>query len=262
MQLKRILVAVALLGMGVMSVSTQAAMIVTTNAGSANFGSGGVGYESGKIAPNPNSDTNLVGVGIGGVSFTSTDRSYDFSSTGQFNVWCVDIYHWMVNGKFTYFVGSGIDLAAQLSTLRPGTPDGALRVSQLIQLANQVYHLVDTKTESAAFQLAVWAISYGIADSAGQYRINTTDPGFHVGSNTTVNSAFGVLANRWLANLNTAPITGNYRLTYLHDGTKNKTQDVIVFTPVRPTAVITEPATIALFSLGLVGLGWFRRRPN
>ncbi len=261
MQIKTILAAMAFIGTSIASQSSLSAVITTTYAGSANFGSGAVGYESGAIAPNPNSNTNLVSVGIGGDSFTSTNHSYDFSSTGKFNVWCVDIYHWMVNGTVTYNVGSSSDLATELSMLRPGNPDGATRVSQLVRLANQVYDIVNTKTESAAFQLAIWAITYGTADASGLYHVNTTDPGFHVGSSTTVNSAFGTLANQWLSHLNTAPTTGNYSLSYLHDGSKEFTQDVVVFTA-QPNHgnLIPEPAMVALFGLGFVALGWNKRK--
>lgn len=258
MNAKQILPAVALIGVLMASQSALAGVIVTTYSGSANFGSGSVGYDRGSVAPNPNSSTNLVGVGIGGDSFASTNLAYDFSSTGQFNAWCVDIYHWMRSGTVTYTVGTGSDLATQLTTLRPGTPDGTARVSQLVRLADEVYSFVDTKTESAAFQLAVWGIAYGTADQSGKYHINTIDPGFHVGSSVTVNSDFGTLANEWLGHLGVAPITGNYTLTFLNDGTQGYTQDVIVFTD--PPVVVSEPISIALLGLGLGALGFIRRK--
>ncbi len=244
---------------------------ITVNyAGSASFGSGGVGYYYGSVAPNPNSATRLVGVGIGGDSFTSANNTYEFSSTGQFNAWCVDIYHWMSGGTFTYTVGTGSDLAAVLNTLRPGIPTGMARVAQLDKLANEVYSSVDTETESAAFQLAVWAITYGTADGSGYYSINTTDSNFRA-DKATVSSPYGVLANSWLTNLGTTPDTGNFNLTYLNDGTGERTQDMIVFTADRfvienGTVTVPEPATLGLFSIGLLGMEYsrkkFRREPH
>ncbi|MDD2760196.1 MAG: PEP-CTERM sorting domain-containing protein [Methylomonas sp.] len=257
MKQRHFLPLVALLG--VASTSSMAATIDVTYANSADFGNGQVGYITGAIAPNPNSNNNLGNVSIGGISFTTSNVDYDFSSSGQFNAWCVDIYHWMSNGSTIYDVATASDLATELSKLRPGTL-GQIRVDNMIKLANQVYSFIDTTIESAAFQLAIWEIAYGTPSDVGNFIIDTADTNFRVKDSTL---AFVSLANNWLNGLATAENTGNYTLTYLNDGTRNKSQDVIVFTetPLTPSSVsVPEPNSFALIGLGLAGFTFIRRK--
>lgn len=98
----------------------------------------------------------------------------------------------------------------------------------------------------------MWAITYGSADVNGKYHIDTTNTGFKVDSSVAA-STYGQLANTWLANLGAAADTGNYKLTYLSDGTANNTQDMITFSRV------PEPASIALLAGALLALAWMRR---
>lgn len=236
---------------------SQAASIDVTYSGSSILSGQHVGYEYGSIAPNPDS-INLKRVGIGGDSFTSSDTNYLFASTGVFNAWCVDIYHWLSVGNYTYNVESGNELANVLSVLRPSTPDGGARVEDLLDLANEVYSTLSTTADSAAFQLAVWAITYGTPNASGLYEISSNSSDFRVDSSTAALS-YVALANSWLAALDTAKNTGSYSLTYLSDSRANRgTQNLVVFTPIPQssleTSSVPEPGSLLLI---LSGLGVF-----
>jgi hypothetical protein len=259
MNFKHVLLA-ATMAAALGSQSAMAGNITATYLGSAQLGSGaGVGYATGTVSPGPGGAIS-ANVLIGGDSFTATpDGSFGLPS-GKFDAWCVDIYHWLTSPSY-FTTADASTLAATLQVLRPNAPPtGTQRVNDLNKLANVYYSTLRTNsaTDSAAFQLAVWAITYGTQDSSGHYHIDSTNAGFHVDA-TTAGSAWGQEANTWLDNFSTAANTANYNIIYLSDGASNSTQDLVVFVQTAG-ATVPEPGMLSLVGLGLLAAAALRRR--
>lgn len=266
---------------GLLSLPTAHADFISTvtYVGSAKFGgSSGVGYQSGRIAPSPNGQNNSAGVLIGGDSIIISGLTGD-NLDGTFDAWCVDILHWLSGSASNNIIDSGSSSETALAIVLDSIPiaqNGASRVQDLIKLADYAYPMLTTQNDSAAFQLAVWAITYGQVNSSGFYQINSTNSsGFRVDA-TTASQPFTTLANSWLSDIaddSKFVQNGYYTFSYLRDNAKNSgsfsTQDLVVFTSIPPAipagGCISGPGSACgnvpePFSLKLIGIGLFGMR--
>ncbi len=260
MKLKHLLIATAMTAL-LGSQAAMATVITATRTGFAELGTGSsLTAVTGYVTPSPNGGSSTAHVYIAGESFTASPNGAGLLPEGKFDAWCVDIYNWLQTpSQFT--LTDGAALAADLTTIRPGTPTGVQRVGALEQLASAYYDSVlalHTQVESAAFQLAVWAITYGSTDANGNYHLTSTDTNFHVDA-ATLTSAWGTKANTWLGGFKSAAPTSNYDIVYLQDANNPKTQDMVVFVK-SGGSTVPEPGSIALVGLGLLAAAWGRRR--
>lgn len=164
----------------------------------------------------------------GGTTAGGFKTSLDGGTT-SFETYCVDLYQ---------FLGSANDYTLVTGAAHYTAPHAAANAA--IGKLYSFHNLVTNANAEAAFQLAIWEISY---ETSGTYSLSTGTAQF------TSSAAVQALASNWLANL---PAVSSFDVSVLESPSK---QDLVF-----AAAAVPEPSTYALMAAGLLGVGFVARR--
>ena len=209
-------IAAAVFGLAFVTTSASAATVNVTFQGSDPFGT-----------PDHSRSVNITSPTYTGAARAGAFRLVGDGGFGNFVGFCVDLANYMTSGN---------SYATSASSAH-----GAAVDNNIDRLFTSSYAGVDTATEAAAFQLALWEI---ISDTGSTLSLT--------GGSFLATASAGVIntANIYLAALSGAS-TGGYTMTFLNS---RSSQDLVTVSPV------PVPAALGMLGIGLVSLFGVRRR--
>ncbi|MCV2357149.1 PEP-CTERM sorting domain-containing protein [Paucibacter sp. B2R-40] len=181
--------------------------------------------------------SNRSGVTAGLLNFETSDKR-------SFSAYCVELGQYTSSSLQTYQVGSF------------NTSQG----SNLQNLLSASYASVDTNTERAAFQLAVWELTH--ESKAGKFSVTEgsygdVSQGFSLNDSSANYASLMSQANSYLDAGAAYKGANLYQVEKLSNADH---QDLLRFNALPPVTAVPEPSSYALLMAGLGVIGFVSRR--
>ncbi len=173
-------------------------------------------------------------------------------SSASLVAWCVDILHYTGSGSFTIGDVSHLSDGVTLDAARTNEI-AALVVNGTNDLAAGITGGASKQQFSAAIQLAIWTVAYQSAKNDTGYDAGSTAADFYLSNATSGDIA---LADTFLTDVTNGSWTTNGETVYQLDNVAGQGDQQLVFAQ---ASKVPEPASIALFGAGFLGLGLTRR---
>jgi hypothetical protein len=174
-----------------------------------------------------------------------------YGGGASFKTYCIDLYESIGFGQ-TYTNFTPVAGAAHAFTNASAYAD----IGKLFAEANP--GSFDSTTKEAAFQIAVWELTY---ETSGKYDLSTGNAKFSGG--TAATSGALTLASTWLNGLSNVSAGRSVSvLESVASGSMVGHQDQVYDTRTGPVVVgaVPEPTTYALMAAGLLCVGFLSRR--
>jgi hypothetical protein len=213
-----------------------------------------------KVSQNGGTNWSTVRAGLFDITFTNNTTGLDFLRDGaaagdQFLAFCIELEQTL--GNTTY---NDVELS-EGKTTAPNSPIGAARAAALEAAFATIFGTTGidrgfTSTFYAATQIVIWEIVYEAVPAAGNWAYNLGSGNIRFKENANAIAQ----ANTWLATINNATTRPTLTGSELFALNANGRQDLIVQVLTPTVEEVPEPGTIGLLGLGLLALGFARKR--